>query len=95
MKIWQNSINNMVQKVHQTISSTSDNLSVEGENEEWKEEAVRQGKLAELRWRIKQVEEEMKVVEEGEEDGPVVNLVRLSQKVKALVKGLLIESEYC
>lgn len=34
----------------------------------------------------------MKVVEEGEEEGPVNTLVRLSQKVRTLVQGMLMEA---
>lgn len=38
----------------------------------------------------------MMIVEEegGEEEGPVVALVKLTQKVKTLVRNMLIEAEY-
>lgn len=35
----------------------------------------------------------MAVEEVAEEEGPVVALVRLSQKVKSMVRGLLLEAD--
>ena len=40
---------------------------------------------------MRNVENEMSVDEEVEEEGAVVALVRLSQKVKAVVRGMLVE----
>ena len=51
------------------------------------------GRLVETRRSLRSVEELMSSEEEISDDGPVVSLVRLSQKVKTLVKGLLMEVE--
>lgn len=68
----------------------------EGEKDgHWDEIALERGQLAELKVRIRQAEEMMIVEEEGgDEEGPVVALVKLTQKVKTLVRNMLIEAEY-
>lgn len=71
------------------------------EEESTQEEVVRlrgevlelRGKMVEMRRSVRSVEEEMQSGEEIGDDGPVVSLVRLSQRVKALVRGLLVEVE--
>jgi chromosome segregation ATPase len=93
LKIWQDSISGMIQRVEQSIAGPQPQREEE-QGEEWEREAMQQGRLAELRLRLQEAEREMAVEEEGEEEGPVVALVRLSQKVKTLVKGMLVETSY-
>ena len=52
---------------------------------------MERGRLAELNLRIKQAEELMQIEEEeNKEEGPVVALVKLSQKVRDLVRNMLV-----
>jgi hypothetical protein len=47
-------------------------------------------KNAELKLKFKNIENLMTSDEEVNEEGPVGNLVRLSQKIKSIVKAILI-----
>ena len=91
LRIWQESISKMVQNVENTINN-SDQV-IEDEDEEWKKDAMERGRLAELNLRIKQAEELMQIEEEeNKEEGPVVALVKLSQKVRDLVRNMLVQA---
>lgn len=72
---------------------------VQENNEENEEEIIKlreevielRGKVVELKRSARSVGELMEKEEEIGEDGPIINLVQLSQKVKALVQGMLID----
>lgn len=104
IRIWQESINKFIGNINKEIGQkTSERGIVEEEKEggevreeSWEEVAMKRGRLAEMRVRIREAEELMAVEEEEEvqEEGPVVTLVKLTQKVKTLVRNMLVEAQY-
>ena len=81
----------MVNNIHKNINEDGrEAMAVEGEeSQEW-QEAMESGRRAELKMRIRQADQEMSLEDEPEEEGPVNSLVRLSNKVRCLVRNMLV-----
>lgn len=83
IKVWQQTVGDFMQNIQKSILESKPDVQPSNQNnasrEDWETQALQRGKLAELRLRIREAEEQMQVDEKGDEDGPVVTLVRLSQ----------------